>query len=373
MEIGTITLISFRNHKKTTLSFDSDLTVIWGKNGSGKTSVLEAIYNLSIGKSFKTNTKKELIKEGEKNFIIKGVFKDSQNIKKEVSYYQNKQGKRKIKINKKPILKRKDLIGLNNVVVFSPEEEKITKGYPKEKRQFFNKLFSICSKEYLNNLLVFNKTLKQRNFLLKNNKKLSTNNIIELLKPWNEKYINISINVWKQKQGFLNDFRKLFNKTGREFDKEIEVQMVFEENKETKESFQKKIEKNIHKEMIIKTTLFGPHKDNIDFLYNNKSLKKHGSQGEHKVFLAILKVAEILFINNKTQSSPIFLIDDLFANLDIDKSKRITAFLNETKKTKKIKLQTIITTTDILKLKKNMFFNNDNNIKKHKLVNGCKA
>jgi len=105
----------------------------------------------------------------------------------------------------------------------------------------------------------------------------------------------------------------------------------------------------------------------------NKSLKKHGSQGEHKVFLAILKVAEILFINNKTQSSPIFLIDDLFANLDVDKSKRITTFLNETKKTKKIKLQTIITTTDILKLKKNMFFNNDNNIKKHKLVNGCKA
>ena len=373
MEIGTITLISFRNHNNTILKFDPDLTVIWGKNGSGKTSVLEAIYNLSIGKSFKTNTKKELIKEGEKNFIIKGVFKNSQNIKKEVSFYQNNQGKRKIKINKKPILKRKDLIGLNNVVVFSPEEEKITKGYPEEKRQFFNKVFSISSKEFLNNLLVFNKTLKQRNFLLKNNKNQSTNKVVEMLNPWNKKYVNTSIRLWKQKKEFLLDFKKLLKETGQEFDKELDVQMVFEENNETKESFQKKIEKNIYKEIIIKTSLFGPHKDKIDFLYKKKSLKKHGSQGEHKIFLAILKIAEILFINKKTQSSPIFLIDDLFANLDVDKSKRITTFINETKKTKKIKLQTIITTTDILNLKKNMFFNNDNSIKKHKLVNGCKA
>ena len=130
-------------------------------------------------------------------------------------------------------------------------------------------------------MLIFNKILKQRNFLLKNSKKLPTNNIIELLKPWNEKYINISINMWKQKQRFLNDFKKLFNKTGIEFDKDIEVQMVFEENKETKESFQKKIQKNIHKEIIIKTTLFGPHKDNIDFLYKKKSLKTRQSQIEY--------------------------------------------------------------------------------------------
>ena len=373
MEIGTITLISFRNHNKTILNFDPNVTVIWGKNGSGKTSVLEAIYNLSIGKSFKTNTKKELIKEGKNNFIIKGVFKNSKNIKKEVYYYQNNKGKRKIKINGKNVLNRKDMIGLNNVVVFSPEEENITKGYPKEKRRFFNKLFSICSKEYLNNLIVFNKTIKQRNTLLKNKNKLPKKQLIDLLKPWNEKYIQTAVQIWKQRNFFLNDFKILFNKTSKEFDNKINIKIDFKENEETRETFLKKIEKNIHKEIIMKTTLLGPHKDRISFLFKNKSLKKHASQGEHKVFLAILKITELLFINKKKQSCPIFLIDDLFANLDIDKSKKITNFLNEIKKTNKIKPQTIITTTDVISLKKNEFFKKGVELKKHKLISGCKA
>ena len=159
---------------------------------------------------------------------------------------------------------------------------------------------------------------------------------------------------------------KLFSRIQR-------IKINFIENEETRETFQKKIEKNIHKEIIMKTTLLGPHKDRISFLFKNKSLKKHASQGEHKVFLAILKITELLFINKKKQSCPIFLIDDLFANLDIDKSKKITNFLNEIKKTNKIKPQTIITTTDVISLKKNEFFKKGVELKKHKLISGCKA
>ena len=146
-------MISFRNHEKTNIDFNSGLTVIWGKNGSGKTSVLEAIHSLSIGKSFKTNNKKELIKKGSPGFFLKGVFIDENKNRNIVSFSQALSGNKKISINKKEITKRKEMLGLNNVVVFSPEEEEITKGPAGERRKYFNRIFSICSPVYLKNLL----------------------------------------------------------------------------------------------------------------------------------------------------------------------------------------------------------------------------
>ena len=115
MEINKLEMISFRNHKKTNISFNPGLTIIWGKNGSGKTSVLEAIHSLSYGKSFRTNNKNDLIKKGDKNFFIKGDFKNKDNSYNTVALSQDTSGSKKITINKKPIKKRKELLGLNNV------------------------------------------------------------------------------------------------------------------------------------------------------------------------------------------------------------------------------------------------------------------
>ena len=172
MEINNLKMISFRNHKKTNISFDPGLTIIWGKNGSGKTSILEAIHSLSFGKSFRTNNKNDLIKKGEENFYLKGDFKSKNNSKNTISLSQDIKGNKKITINQKTIKKRKELFGLNNVVVFSPEEEEITKGSPLIRRNYFDKVFSICSSKYLEKLLSYNKLIKQRNTLLKIEKNL---------------------------------------------------------------------------------------------------------------------------------------------------------------------------------------------------------
>ena len=116
MEINNLEMISFRNHRKTNIDFDPGLTIIWGENGSGKTSILEAIHSLSYGKSFRTNNKKDLIKKGSDFFFIKGRFKNTENFNNTVSLSQDIKGNKKIQINNKVIKKRKDLFGLNNVV-----------------------------------------------------------------------------------------------------------------------------------------------------------------------------------------------------------------------------------------------------------------
>lgn len=370
MEIRHIKMISFRNHGKTNISFNPKLTVIWGENGSGKTSVLEAIHSLSIGKSFKKTQKKDLIKKGEDFFLIEGVFKNKNQITNKVLFNHEINGKQKIQIDNKTIKKRKNLIGLNNVVVFSPEEEKTIKGYPKDRRIYFNRVFSIASKKHLNLLLSYNIVLKQRNQILKNKEGYTNAKIINLLKPWDETLADLSQKTWSDRIKNFNEFKKLFLQTSIRFDKKIDLKISYKKKKETKNHILKEIQNKIKKDIILKTTSLGPHKDEFSFLFKNKDLKKQASQGENKLFLAVLKITELLFISRETNRAPIFLIDDLFANLDKKKCKKITNFINKIKINGKTP-QTIITTTDIIDFEKQEFFKNKKNITKHKIKRGC--
>ena len=366
MEINNLKMISFRNHKKTNISFNPGLTIIWGENGSGKTSVLEAIHSLSFGKSFRTNNKKDLIKNGDKNFYLKGEFKSKNNSKNTISLSQDLKGNKKITINQKTIKKRKELFGLNNVVVFSPEEEEITKGSPQTRRNYFDKIFSICSSKYLEKLLSYNKVIKQRNILLKTEKNLEKKE--KELDIWDNPLSISGVALWLHREKLINQFINFFTEVVKKFDDNLllEVQYVLN-NKKTKHY--KTILKNSRTDDIKKGyTSFGPHRDDILFKWDKKKIKNHGSQGEHKLFLALLKISEHLFISKKTKKTPIFLIDDMFANLDKERSKKLLRFVEKFENENKEKSQTIITTTNIINIKENGFFSEYKNIKKHHLL-----
>ena len=365
MEINNLEMISFRNHDKTNISFNSGLTIIWGENGSGKTSILEAIHSLSLGKSFRTNNRKELIKEGKESFLLKGLFKNNRGVKNRVLYFQDIFGNKRIKANEKNITKRKDLLGLNNVVVFSPEEETITKGPPKERRQFFNKVFSICSKKYLNLLLHYNRIIKQRNAILKNKKNRKETE--KELSPWSEPLSTTGQNLWNERVGLLSEFNGVFKLVMKELDKNLKLKIIYNKEQKDKNSFLAKTKTNEGLDIKNGFTSYGPHKDDFLFLWKEKTIRKHGSQGEHKLFLALLKITELVFLSQKTKKSPIFLIDDLFASLDKKRSKKLLRFINKIQPKKGKKPQTIITTTDLLDLEKNGFFLGFENIKKHRL------
>ena len=363
MEIDSLEMSSFRNHEKTNIKFGPGLTVLWGKNGSGKTSILEAIHSLSIGKSFRTNNKNEMIKNGSKGFLIRGLFKNAEGNQSKVSYSQELLGNKKIKINKKTIIKRKDLLGLNSVVVFSPEEENITKGPPARRREFFNKIFSICSKTYLEKLLTYNKVLKQRNAILKNGQ--HNQKTQEHLEVWGGPLAEAGEKLWGERAGLIKEFVENFKQTAKELDKKINATIKYTEKKADRVEIFRQINKNNKQDIKRGFTTYGPHRDEVMFLWKKKGIRKHGSQGEHKLFLALLKITELLFLSKKTKKSPVFLIDDLFASLDEEKSKKLLSFVGGLQNERKKRQQTIITTTDFIDLEKNGFFLGFEQVKKH--------
>ena len=348
MSIQTIKLNSVRVHENSEFRFSPNLTVLFGKNGSGKTTVLEAINLISTGKSFKTHRQKELINNNSDSLVVIGSFLNNIEKKDKVAVSISNRDGQKTKINGKKINNRKDIIGRNPVVVLSPEEQKITTGSPLARRQFFDKVFSTVSYEYIVLLQKYNKTLKQRNA------SLFLQNKIEQ-KAWISALSLCGVKLWELRKKQFEKFTRIFYSVSSLFDNEINVEIKYLENIPTQEKYKEKLLKNLRKDTDKKTTTTGPHRDRIVFNWDNNNTRTHCSQGENKTYLVLLKLAELQYLMNETKKPLIFMMDDLFATLDFEKSKRIVEVLNELNKNAPNNFQTIITTTDIINLEKKGF------------------
>ena len=339
MPIKEIGLTSFRNHNEINLTFCPNINVIWGRNGSGKTAILEAIHILSIGRSFRTNRKTELLTENQEYLSIKGKFEktDTEQI---IRINQTSDGARRIFIDEAKLDNVRQLIGLNPVVLLSPEEQIITKGSPQDQRNYFNKIFSIISSKYLNTLSDYNKIIKQRNKLLTDFHFIESAE--QELDVWNERLAEMGMALWKMRKKYLDKFfdclEIIVDKVNDEklsFNSEIIVKMS-----KDKEDYLDKLKDLQKRDIYLGRTGYGPHKDKINFIFNEKLLKQYGSQGEHKLALLLIKLAEVELIKKETNQNPIILLDDLFAKLDDSRSKQVMEMISND-------LQTIITTTDI--------------------------
>ena len=332
MPIQQIEMINFRSHQKKVVVFSPGINLIWGENGSGKTSVLEAVYILSNGKSFKTNKLSETINTGKKETIISATFDN-----KTTTLYQPLVGQKKIKTNN-TIKKTRDLIGQNPTVLVSPEEEKITKGPHSERRNYFNRLFSNVSKTYLINLIKYTSAIKNRNFLLKQKKQ-------DEIRVWSETVAKYGTMLWLEKNTLQKSFNHELGLVCKEYNNKIDITVSTNtpENP-TKENLLKNLQTQTDKEMVLGRTLFGPHTDKYTTSFNNKPLRGQGSQGEHKLSFVLLKVSEHGFIKKKLNKTPTLLLDDLFAKLDLGRGNAIFDLIKKSG-------QTIITNTDLIEAK----------------------
>lgn len=339
MPIKEIGLVSFRNHDTINLEFYPKINVIWGKNGSGKTAILEAIHSLSIGRSFRTNRKKELLKDDKEFFSITGKFQTADKIQ-EIQINQTKDGTRRTFIDGNKLESIRELVGLNPVVLLSPEEQVITKGAPQDQRNYFNKLFSVVSNEYFTILSDYNRILKQRNKLLDDFN--LTNEAEAELDIWNERISEIGQKLWKKREDYFKNFSLELNKTVKAFkddDFTFSCELVTTISNNEKE-YTEILNKRQNRDIYLGRTTYGPHTDKIAFTFNGKNIKQYGSQGEHKLALLLIKLAEVKLIRKVTKNAPIVLLDDLFAKLDNHRSKQAMAIIDND-------LQTIITTTDL--------------------------
>ncbi len=339
--------------------------MIWGENGSGKTSLLEAVHILSYGKSFKTSRHKDLIKKDSASYIIRGLYGKSGATETIDTEYKIK-GSQKTKLNGKKITNRKEQVRRNPAVILSSEEQEITKGGPAERRRFFDRVFSVVSTEYLDTLQTYVKILKQRNALLLKVRDGKVNNTE--VSTWDERLTTTAISLCAQRKEMLEEFVGVLNYLQSHYEEDVHVGMKYKPNLKDSDKYLDILSKTRDADVSFGRTTRGPHKDDIEMYWRGAKTRIVGSQGEHKISLVFLKLAEVLFVKNKTGNFPILLLDDLFAKLDLGRSKKLVNLINRLELEADTSIQTIITTTDILNIEQSGILNTSKNVTNHHLT-----
>lgn len=324
MQLTRLTLLNFRNYQQAEVKFHNGVHIIYGENGSGKTSILEAIYYLALTKSFRTTIDKNLILNTEDMFRIQGEFRTSQEqaINSMIAYTPE-MGKT-LTVNGQKSSKFSDYIGDVPVVLLHPADLSLSQGGPSQRRRFLDILLSQSSKLYLHHLIQYNRSLRQRNRLLSNaeGKKFD----LQLLKSWEENLINHGVEIIRRRSEtavqLSGQVKNYYQELSR---KEDNVKIVYrsnlqqQEGEELSQAFQRVFDQKRSQEQEYGTTLFGPHRDDLLFLLNGKPMKDYASQGEHKTFIIALKLAEFHHLEQQRLQPPILLFDDIFGELDADR------------------------------------------------------
>ncbi len=358
MKIKSLKLLNFRNFTSLDQSFDKKIIYLVGQNGQGKTNIVEAISVLALLNSFRTSSYSILQKNGESFFSIKGEFIDNNGLEIDVKI-NSEDGKKKIKLNEKNVNKFSDYWGIIPLVYLIPEEGVITQGPPSERRRFLDKLLSLVSKEYFSYLQKYSKVIKSKNSILSQAKKDSFNTekkqgYYDMIAVYNNQLIEYGTKLIELRINFLEKYNQYFNSTISAISENIHSgTLKYHSNLNFlnyAEEFKKKLSSSMDIEIIRGVSMIGPHKDDLIFELNDLNLRNFGSKGQHKIFLVALKLAEIEFIKSITNEYPIFILDDLYSEIDEEKSKKIAELLDRD-------IQTFITTHDDSKIG---YFNEEN-------------
>jgi len=342
LKINKLYLRNFRNYLDLEIDFNDKLNIIIGNNAQGKTNILEAIYFLSITKSFLSVNEKTLIFRDKEFSMIKGDVVNS-NFNKKLSILINDNGK-KIEVNQKIIKRNIDYLGNLRVIIFSPDDIRLLKDSPGNRRRFLNIELSQLYDKYVKLLSEFNIVLKQRNEYLKIIKNGNFNQ--EYFNILNDKYASLAVEIYIYRNNFINKINEYI--TDKYYfisgDNNLFVKYISDTSisnrVEMKNSLLSRLNDNKNREVMYGNTMIGPHKDNFCFYLDESNLSLYGSQGQLKMAILALKLAEIDVFRSVTGETPVLLLDDIFSELDIEKRNKLIKFLNDD-------VQTIMTTTDL--------------------------
>jgi len=326
MYLKKISLFNYKNFSEANFEFDSKINCFVGKNGIGKTNVLDAIYHLSYGKSYFNPLAVQNIKHDEEFFVIDGEFeKDERN---EQIVCSLKKGQKKIlKRNGKQYEKFSDHIGFIPLVIISPADRDLIVEGSETRRKFIDSVISQLDATYLQQLIQYQKVIIQRNALLKY---FALNHVFEstTLSIYNEQLHELGHSIFEKRKQFLEDFIPIFNKHHQAITGNAEtVQLVYESQLHEKDLLAL-FEESLAKDRILHYTTVGIHKDDLSFEIDHHPIKKFGSQGQQKSFLIALKLAQFEFVKKQSKQNPILLFDDIFDKLDETRVGKIIEMVN---------------------------------------------
>ena len=327
MFLKELNLTNYKNFETIKFNFNTKIVCFVGLNGVGKTNILDSIYHLSNTKSYFNPIASQNIKHGESFFFISGKYEINE--KEENILVSLKKGEKKsIKRNNKTYKKFSDHIGLIPTVIISPNDTNLIIEGSEVRRKFVDSIISQIDKKYLDFLINYNRTLKQRNAMLKMsiNYDKSFKNTIDIYDNKLSQYGDI---IYKKRINFLSEFIPLFEKRYLQLsnDKEV-VNIHYNSDINEKISLFELLKDNLEKDIRYQYTTHGIHKDDLNFVINKFPIKKFGSQGQQKTFLIALKLAQFDYLS-KLSEIPILLLDDIFDKLDDIRVKKIIDLVNE--------------------------------------------
>jgi DNA replication and repair protein RecF len=314
MWLKNITLLNFKNYADAAVSFSKTVNAFVGDNGAGKTNLLDAIHYLCLCKGYFNPIDTQQIKSGEDLFLIQGDFdRDEKNEKITCGVKRNQ--KKQFKRNKKEYDKLAEHIGLFPLVMISPYDSSIIMEGSEERRRFMDNVISQTDARYLDELIVYNKHLLNRNAFLK---QVAVNRRYDptLFEIIDEQLVASGKKIFEKRKQFMQDFIPLFSQHYQFLsgsNEEVDMQYLSQLNDSTFESL---LLQSAEKDKILERTTTGIHKDDLIFTLSEMPLKKFGSQGQQKSYLIALKLAQYSYLQKRKGFKPLLLLDDIFDKLD---------------------------------------------------------
>ena len=342
MYIESVKLNNFRSYTDREVFFKEGLNIIVGKNATGKTNLLESIYCSGIGKSPRTNKYKDMIKWGSDIANIKVVLRKNKTTHT-IDFSIDSQDKKSIYIDGIPLSRLGDIIGMLNIVFFSPDEMKLVKEGPQERRRFADISLSQQNKKYFYCLSKYNNILSQRNKLLKENKDVKA--LPEMLYGWDVQLAEHGAYIIQKRYEFVDKIQVFAKKMHSELtdnledlELEYESRVEYGEYSKMKEAFFERLRGDFDKDINLSYTSFGSHRDDIGIKINGIDARKFGSQGQQRSVALSLKLAEIYLFESEVGEKPVLLLDDVLSELDPQRRRKLMELSSG--------LQTLITCTD---------------------------
>ena len=336
MKIKQLKLKNYRNYDLLDLSFNDSTNIFYGDNAQGKTNILESIYLCGTTKSHRGTKDRDLIKFGEEESHIEAIV-EKNNTSFKIDIHLKKNSPKGIAINKIPIKRASELFGIINIVFFSPEDLNIIKNGPAERRRFIDLELAQLDKVYLSDLSNYNRIVNQRNKLLKD--VYDRKDLMETLDIWDLQLVQYGNKIINRRNIFISQLNEIIEKVHSHLTGGKEKLSLQYESSTGVLDLEKALFKNRERDIRMKSTSVGPHRDDLCFISNGLDIRKFGSQGQQRTAALSLKLSEIEIVKKIINDEPILLLDDVLSELDKNRQNYLLDSIRD--------IQTLITCTGL--------------------------
>lgn len=334
MYIESLELYNYRNYESLSMQFENGTTILYGDNAQGKTNILEALYMSSTTKSHRGSRDKEMIRIGCDEAHIR-MCVNKNDISHQVDMHLRGNRSKGVAVDGVPIKRTSDLLGISNIIFFSPEDLSMIKNSPSERRRFIDMELCQLDRVYCHDFIKYNKILNQRNALLK--QIYFKPGLKDTLEVWDEQLVDYGSRVIRAREAFIRQVNDIMTEIHAKLSGGREHIRISYDRAVDADTFGRMLTERREKDLKYQTTSVGPHRDDMSFYINDIDVKSYGSQGQQRTTALALKLSEISLVKQLVGSNPILLLDDVMSELD---SKRRDYLMDSIQD-----IQTIITCT----------------------------